>query len=60
MGKTGYPVYGEELGSAIEDIEKAIARIKTNVFDNDDLLSLAMNASKLAVSALDTISKNEG
>ena len=40
MGWTGYPVYGEDLGSAIETAEAVIAKIKTNKFDKADLVEL--------------------
>lgn len=40
MGWTSLPVYGEDLGSAIEDAEKVLARIKTNKYDNEDLAEL--------------------
>jgi len=31
MGRPGRPIYGDaDLGSAIEDVEKVIAKIKTN------------------------------
>lgn len=40
MGWTNFPVYGEDLGSAIEVAEKVIAKIKTNKFDNKDLAEL--------------------
>lgn len=40
MGYTWYPVYGEDLGSAIEVAEKVIAKIKTNKFDKKDLVEL--------------------
>ena len=41
MGYANYPVYGEDLGSAIETVEKLIAKIKTNKFDKKDLAALA-------------------
>lgn len=37
MGIVGLPVYGTDLGSAIESAEKVIAKIKTNRFDKGDL-----------------------
>jgi hypothetical protein len=40
MGWVGLPVYGTDLGSAIETVEYAIAKIKTNKFDKDDLVEL--------------------
>lgn len=41
MGYPLYPVYGEDVGSAIETVEKLIAKIKTNKFDKKDLATLA-------------------
>lgn len=40
MGYVSWPVYGESLGDAIEKAEKIIAQIKTNKFDNTDVLNL--------------------
>ena len=40
MGWVMMPVYGEDLGSAIETAEKVIAKIKTNKFDTKDLVEL--------------------
>jgi hypothetical protein len=40
MGWTNFPVYGEDLGTAIEVAEKVIAKIKTNKFDKEDLVEL--------------------
>ena len=40
MGYPLWPVYGETLGDAIEKAEKIIAHIKTNKYDNIDLLNL--------------------
>jgi hypothetical protein len=41
MGWFGYPVYGENVGSTIENVEKLIAKIKTNKFDKEDLVALS-------------------
>lgn len=51
MGWTGAPVYGEDLGSAIETAEKVIAKIKTNKYDKQDLVELeeALTEIKVAV-----------
>lgn len=38
MGWIGAPFYGEDLGSSVEKIEKCIAKLKTNKFDNEDLV----------------------
>lgn len=40
MGVPSLPFYGTDLGSAIETAEKVIAKIKTNRFDNEDLVEL--------------------
>jgi hypothetical protein len=40
MGRDSFPVYGEDLGSAIETAEKVIAQIKTNKYDTKDLVEL--------------------
>jgi hypothetical protein len=38
MGYMFMPVYGEDLGSAIETAEKILAKIKSNKFDKKDLV----------------------
>lgn len=58
MGIHLVPVYGKELDSAIEDVEKIIAKIKTNKFTQDDLLDLARASSELSISTIEEI-KNE-
>lgn len=40
MGYSSWPVYGEDVGSAIEDLEKIVAKIKTNKFSKKDLVEL--------------------
>lgn len=40
MGIVGAPLYGQDIGSAIEEVEKAVAKIKTNRFDKSDLDAL--------------------
>lgn len=40
MGINGWPVYGVDLGSAIEDIKKIVEKIETNKFSKDDLINL--------------------
>ena len=41
MGKPFIPLYGNtDVGSAIEDIEKAVAVIKSNKFNTEDLIKL--------------------
>lgn len=57
MGWIGYPVYGEDIGSAVEDVEKIVAKIKTNKFDNKDLIDLFNANNALLKYLLET--KNE-
>ena len=41
MGVPGIPLYGNaDVGSAIEDVEKLVAKIKTNKFSKKDLYNL--------------------
>lgn len=41
MGKPFIPLYGNtDVGSAIEDVEKVIAVIKSNKFNTEDLIKL--------------------
>lgn len=40
MGYPTYPVYAEDIASAVEDVEKIVKKIKTNKFDNEDLITL--------------------
>lgn len=41
MGYAFAPVYGEDVGSAIEKAEQILAKIKTNKFDKQDLSDFA-------------------
>lgn len=41
MGRDSLPWYGEDIGSAIETVEKVIVKIKTNKFTKKDLEQLA-------------------
>ena len=41
MGIHTFPVYGEDLGSAIETAKKLIAKIESNKYDEQDLKDLA-------------------
>lgn len=40
MGYHSFPVYGEDIGSAIETVKKIIAKIESNKFDTQDLVEL--------------------
>ena len=58
MGIPGFKYYGEDIGSAIEDAEKVIAKIKTNLFDVADVRKLAAAAHTLVDYALDEIDED--
>jgi hypothetical protein len=51
MGIPGLVWYGEDIGSAIEHIEKIIATIKTNKFDKQDIVDL-VKANNVLVASL--------
>lgn len=55
MGYDWWPVYGKDLGSAIETAEKVISKIKTNKYDKDDLVEL----DKAIEEIKSAIAKNE-
>lgn len=55
MGYLWLPVYGKELGTAIETAEAVIAKIKTNKFDKKDLVDL----DKALTEIKDAIAKDE-
>lgn len=41
MGIPNAPLYGNvDLGSAVEDVEKIVAKIKTNKFGKKDIMKL--------------------
>ena len=41
MGRPGFPLYGNvDLGSAIEEAELIIGKIKTNEYDDADVVAL--------------------
>lgn len=40
MGRDSFPVYEEDLGSAIETADKVLTKIKTNKYDKEDLVEL--------------------
>ena len=58
MGWIGWPVYGEDIGSAVEDVEKIVAKIKTNKFDNKDLTDLFNANNALLKHLLETKNEN--
>ena len=41
MGYLSYPIYSEDLASAIEASKKIIAKIESNKYDEKDLKELA-------------------
>ena len=48
MGIPGYPLYGNvDLGSAVEDVEKAVAKIKSNKFGKKDIVALHKATTEL-------------
>ena len=55
MGLICAPLYGQDLGSAIEAAEKVMAKIKTNKYDKKDVILLQQ-----ALAAIDKfINENE-
>ncbi len=40
MGRPNFPIYGEDVGSAIEDVEVVVQKIKTNKYTEKDLAKL--------------------
>ncbi len=55
MGRPYAPIYGEDLGSAIETAKKVIARIETNKYDKEDLVELAQSLKEI----LNVVEKDE-
>ena len=53
MGRPSWPVYGEDVGSAVETVENVIAKIKTNKFDKSDIAELVKANNELVFSLLD-------
>lgn len=47
MGRPGLTWYGEDVGSAIQDVKKSIAKIETNKFDKEDLAVLLLANNEL-------------
>lgn len=59
MGFPGAWYYGKtDLGSAIETAEASIAKIKTNKFDNDDLVEVKKSLTEV-VAEIDKALANE-
>lgn len=59
MGWGSWPVYSEDIASAIEDVEKIIVNIKKNVFDKKDLINLFDANNVLLKYLLDEKNENE-
>ena len=59
MGWGGYPVYGEDIGSAIQDVETIVTKIKKNIFDKQDLIELFDANNVLLKYLLDAKNENE-
>lgn len=53
MGIPGAHWYGGDIGSAIEDIEKVVEKIKTNKFDKKDIYNLYSANLELIKALLD-------
>ena len=51
FGLPNWPVYGEDVGSAVEDVEKFVAKIKTNKYSKKDLIAL-FNANNIILGKL--------
>lgn len=56
MGWDFLPIYGEDIGSAIETVEVLIKKIKSNKFDKSDLEQLV----EALVEIKNAVDKNEG
>lgn len=59
MGWGSLPVYGEGVGSAIEDAETIITKIKKNTFDKKDLIELFDANNVILKYLLDEKNENE-
>lgn len=53
MGIPGLTWYGGDIGSAIEDVEKVVEKIKTNKFDKKDIYNLYSANLELIKALLD-------
>lgn len=58
MGWAFIPVYGEDFGSVIENVDKVLTKIKSNKFDKEDLVEFKKTLEDV-VEAIETeIAKN--
>ena len=58
MGWIYLPVYGEDFGSAVENADKVLTKIKSNKFDKEDLVEFKKTLEDV-VEAIETeIAKN--
>lgn len=53
MGTPIFTWYGGDVGSAIEDVEKVVEKIKTNKYDEKDLYNLYRANLELLKALLD-------
>jgi hypothetical protein len=51
MGTVPFPIYGEDIGSAIEQAKKIIAKIETNKYDKHDIVEL-IKANNVLIASL--------
>ena len=59
MGKVGAPWYCEDLGSAIEEADKILTAIKTNKYDEEDLLKFKKSLENICVAIIKTVNENK-
>lgn len=59
MGRPGLGVYGDaDVGSAVEDVEVVIKKIKTNIFDEKDIIKLYNANAELLKAIINNEYKN--
>ena len=58
MGWAFFPVYGEDLGSAVENADKVIGKMKTNKFDRQDLVEFKKTLEEVVKAIKTEIAKN--
>lgn len=59
MGRPIVPLYGDaDLGSAIEDIEKVVALVKTNKYSKADIIKLYEANAELIKALLENENKD--